>query len=253
MKKSYVSLALFIVILLSVAGVTYFRWERTQPSEVNPPSPYGYVEQIGSHTNPITSFSGETYIEEDEGYGISMRLPVEFKPMFLSNSIQSNQISMLWQTYADLYADEGEYTPRYALSFSVTEKNKIEPNSYEFIYESQIYPYLKNLKVGESHRYSKYSDKEKFEAFGDDYQNEFFDSDQVYTRLQDVNKWNVYSFINYHESQATYGYRAAIETESEYIDLTYFTFYEFSAEKRKVIIDYRKDIFYSILENTDLI
>jgi hypothetical protein len=155
---------------------------------------------------------------------------------------------------------EGELNPntgridnisRYALRFIIKNKNDIDPQDYEFEYESKIYPNLKNLNVGGSYTLAKYTDKEKLEIFGENYKNEAFDSDIVYTREQDINGWKVFSFINYHEFEPTNGYRATIETESELISLLYFTFYEAPDEKRQKVLGYYLNNFYSILNSTE--
>jgi hypothetical protein len=255
MKRNIVASLSFALVLLCVAGAVYLKWEKSR-LHAEPEQRINYSKLPGAHENPLKSFSGETYVETSEKYGVSMEIPIELKENFKYNSLESNQVSSLGKSY-ELQAGSPDntytYVPRYVMSFSITGKDEVKPDAYEYQYESEVFPKLRNLKLGQSFTEVRYTDQEKLVWFGENYEDELFDSDTVYTRLNDINKWKVFEYTNYNEAEASYGYRATLETSTEYIDILLFTFYEPADELREALNDYRDNIFYPILESTHLL
>lgn len=256
MKQRYLSAILFVVVILCVAGAVFLKWEKAQQVEETTPSWGDNSEPVGSYRNPIRDFSGETYIATDENYDISLQLPVEFEPSIEQLNLKMEQVSFVGDIYniqVESTSDDHEYTPKYAVTMYIVDKMDIKPDSLEYHYEGLIFPQIKNLAINDSLTYSRYSDQEKLEYFGENYQN-LFTSDEVYTRQPDINRWKVYKFVDYNESSASYGYRATLEDESYYFSVIYSTFYENLASDKILedIIESKKDIFFSIIENTQI-
>lgn len=245
MKQRYLSIILLVLVILCMAGAVFLKWEKAQQQQNDQLSTSRLSEPLGYYSNPIKSFSGQTYVVTSEEYDVSMEVPVEFEETFKRSTLKSNSVSLLGEGELNPNTGLVDNISRYAFHFEITNKNEIDPQDYEFEYESKIYPNLKNLSIGESYTFSKYTDKEKLELFGENYKDELLDSDIVYTREQDISSWKVFSYNNYYEFQPSIGYVATVETDGELISVLYDT-------ASRQAISYYLETFYSILNSTEL-
>jgi hypothetical protein len=244
MKQRYLSVILFVLVILCVAGAVYLKWEKSQQQEVTQQTPSTYIEPIGSYTNPIKSMSGVTYSETDEDSGISLELPVEFKPTMDFNSFALNTV------YFDVTDQnvKDEVTYGYAIGFQFVRKDRIATDRDLYSYEDLVYPVLENLAVGESYTYSRFNNERKRDLFGENYENDRFTGDHVYTRQPDVNQWKVYQ-ADYYELEPGSGYKATLETETHYLTISYGAQVSPLNPNKENILKLQWNTYLSILES----
>ena len=231
MKRNLLAAILFIVVLICVAGAVYLRWEKTQQQEVVKPSLSEYVEPVGSYMNPIKSLSGEIYTQTDEESGVSLELPLEFKQAFNNSTLASNTVYF----ERNKENDSDDMTYQFYIDFQFLDKNKIATDRDFYSYEDVVFPRIKNLSVGESYTYSRFSKERKREMFGENYSNDMYTGDHIYTRLPDVNLWSVYEG-KYYEPEPSYAYKATVETDTHFLTISYgVTFLPPESEQEKII------------------
>ena len=255
MKKNFVVATTFLLVLAVVAGGVWKKRDEQKNVEQPVVSPTVRSDDLpGSHLYPITNFSGETYTEVDEKYGISMDLPVEFKKRFEREDLSTNQVSIEgYQKKIGAVNPEEEklFGNIFTFSFDITEKSKLQENDkISFDFQKNQYPAIKNLKVGEKLTYEVLSPQEKKEILGEDY-TLAFNGDIIYTSLGEINSFKVYSYDDLNYTSATYGYVAVLEEDNYIFSIFLSSFYpsESTAETRNKVLLYYKDFYYSILES----
>jgi hypothetical protein len=243
-KRNIFTAASFTLVLLCVAGAVYLKWEESQQQEVVEPIPSGYVEPVGYYMNPIKSLSGETYTQTDEEFGLSLELPVEFKQTFNSNSLAPNTIYF----EENQQNDSEEYSSRFVLDFQFISKDQEATDKDQYLYEQDVFPRIRNIAVGESYTFSRFSDERKKELFGEEYINDKFTGDHVYTRLPDVNQWKVYQ-VDYYELEPGSGYKATMQTSTHFLSISYGSQTSPLNPERENILKQNLDMYLSILES----
>lgn len=260
MKKYTLTATVFIIVLLGIAAAVWVKLEmRGGEQEVASDSAVAkdsksvsgpnYEELPGSHLNPIESFSGETYTEVDEETGISMELPVEFRDRFEREGLKGNQVSFYGLDKHDL-----GYKPVFWMSFQIAYKNDFDKRPYSYNLLKEHYPLIKDLKNGETFTYKVMTQTEKEDFYGSEYlMGRPNIGDTIYTKVENINNWNVYEYIDDNESEITNGYIAIIETKEYYMTIYYSTYYiGVDDTGRTEYINTFRDMFFTMLNSAKL-